>query len=176
MNWCVSFILFFFFRLHGLVQTGGPPSRALEWGKWEWCVWLYVAGVCAHIPPHSTAPLTALEPRSGRQAAESRSADQLSPKWQATAEPIHLEGSHPLHPRVGGLPTLPPISGSPIKFSQRQRNWVTVATRARTVWDVSLEMALRKSAQPRSKTGADGALDYFLGTETSNQWPWVSTK
>lgn len=73
----------------------------------------------------------------------SRSADQLSLKWQATAESIHLEA-----PGDSTLPTTTTTTTTFLtKFFQRRRNGVTVATRAGKVKRVSLEMLLRKSAK-----------------------------
>lgn len=65
---------------------------------------LNVKSVCGRSEciPHSTAQLTAMEQLWSPAVAHrqrSRSADQLSPKWQATAESIHLEapGTPVLH-------------------------------------------------------------------------------
>lgn len=108
----------------------------------SYCMWLGWLTTFSFTQQHSWqlwSPAVADEQRS-------RSADQLSPKWQATAEFIHLEAPgtahfHPAH-----------VSDE-VFFFQRQRNEVSLTTRAGKVKRVSLVMLRRKSAKRHWRVG-----------------------
>lgn len=99
----------------------------------ELLVILYVAAVWPHsLPQQHFWQLWS-------PAVATRSADQLSPKWQATAESIHLEA-----PGDSTCPHAPRLWPS---FRSNGDIWVSLATHSGKVKRVSLEMLMRKSAK-----------------------------
>lgn len=117
-------------------HNGWSSLYSVNWRKREWLLTQYVAGVCDHIPPHSTALLTALQACCGGQGAPTscHQSDrrQLSPYiWRPRG--LHTSTPSRVHDQVFFL-------------HSASEKWSYSGCNAQGKWNVSLVMALRKSA------------------------------